>query len=136
MSIFTPTEIEYLQNQPLGRLATVNAAGKPQIAPVGFHYNPELEVIEIGGRTMSKSKKFRNTLKNPNVSFVVDDVLPPWHPRGVEIRGTAQALPTGGKALFGSRYDADDALLRITPVQIISWGLENDTYTALNRKVK
>ncbi|MDR3576261.1 MAG: PPOX class F420-dependent oxidoreductase [Anaerolineaceae bacterium] len=135
MSVFTPQEIEYLQSQRLGRLATVNSKGKPQIAPVGFHYNQELDVIEIGGRFMSKSQKFRNVLKNPNVSIVVDDVLPPWRPRGVEIRGTAQTLPTGGKALFGSRYEADDAIIRISPVQIIGWGLETDSNVPMNRKV-
>jgi pyridoxamine 5'-phosphate oxidase family protein len=75
-------------------------------------------------------------LKNPNVSIVVDDVLPPWRPRGVEIRGTSQTLPTGGKALFGPQYDADNALIRITPVQIIGRGLEDDARTAFNRKVK
>jgi pyridoxamine 5'-phosphate oxidase family protein len=136
MSVFTAKEIEYFQSQRLGRLATINPAGKPQIAPVGFHYIPELDVIDIGGRNMSKSQKFRNVLKNPNVSIVVDDVLPPWRPRGVEIRGTAQTLPTGGKALFGKQYDADDALIRITPVQIIGWGLEDGAPKALNRKVK
>ena len=136
MSVFTPKEIEYLQSQRLGRLATVTPQGNPQIAPVGFHYNAELDVIEIGGKFMSKSKKFRNVLNNPNVAFVVDDVLPPWRPRGVEIRGTAQTFPTGGKALFDSRYNADDALIRITPIQIIGWGLETDAGVLLNRKVK
>ncbi len=135
MSVFTPKEIEYLQSQRLGRLATINSQGKPQIAPVGFHYIPELDVIDVGGRFMSKSKKFRNVLKNPNVSIVVDDLLPPWRPRGVEIRGTAQTLPTGGKALFGPQYDADDAMIRITPMQIIGWGLEEGAYAPLNRKV-
>jgi pyridoxamine 5'-phosphate oxidase family protein len=135
MSVFTPKEIEYLQSQRLGRLATINSEGKPQIAPVGFRYNPELDTIDIGGRAMSKSKKFRNILANPVVSFVVDDVLPPWQPRGVEIRGTAEALPSGGKALFGDRYEADDGLIRITPAQIIGWGIDNQAYRPFNRKV-
>src|SRR6266496_3864255 len=124
MSIFTDKEIEYLLSQRLGRLATIRPDGTPQIAPVGFRYNTELDVIEIGGRFMSQSKKFRNILQNPNVAFVIDDVLPPWQPRFVEIRGTAQPLPTGGKALFGANYEADDAIIQITPRQIISWGLE------------
>ena len=135
MSVFTDKEIEYLQSQRLGRLATINPTGKPQNAPVGFKYNAELDTIDIGGRYMSKSKKFRNLHKNPNVAFVVDDVQPPWSPRGVEIRGTAEALPTGGKAFFGDRYDADDGLIRITPTQIIGWGLETEAYQAMNRKV-
>src|SRR5436853_3221363 len=98
MSVFTDKEIEYLLSQRLGRLATVRPDCAPQIAPVGFHYNPELDVIDIGGKYMSRSKKFRNVLENPNVSLVIDDVLPPWQPRGVEVRGTAETLPTGGNA--------------------------------------
>ncbi len=135
MSNFTPKEIEYLSTQRLGRLATVNPDGKPQIAPVGFRYNPELDVIEIGGRAVSKTKKFRNIQTNKNVAFVIDDVQPPWRPRGIEIRGTAQALTTGGKAVFGGRYEADDALIRITPDQIIGWGLEEGQGEAFNRKI-
>ena len=136
MSVFTEKEIEYIRSQRLGRLATIRPDGTPQIAPVGFHYNAELDVIEIGGRYMSQSKKFRNVQQNPNVAFVIDDVLPPWQPRFVEIRGTAQALPTGGKALFGANYEADDAIIRITPGQIISLGLEEGTGWANNRKVE
>jgi pyridoxamine 5'-phosphate oxidase family protein len=135
MSVFTAKEIEYITSQRLGRLATVSPDGKPQIAPVGFRYNPELDVIEIGGRAVSKTKKFHNIQTNPYVAFVIDDVLPPWRPRGVEIRGTAETLPTGGKAVFGQRYEADDALIRIKPEQIIGWGLEEGARQANNRKV-
>lgn len=135
MSVFSSEELDYLLSQKLGRLATVNPQGQPQNAPVGFRYNPELEVIEIGGRYMSTSKKFRNILENPNVAFVVDDILPPWTPRAVEIRGTAEALPTGGKDFFGPNYEADEGLIRIKPVQIISWGLDGNSYKSFNRKV-
>ncbi len=137
MSVFTDNEIAYLLSQRLGRLATVRPDGRPQIAPVGFRYNAELDVIDIGGRFLSQTKKFRNIQSNPHVSLVVDDVLPPWQPRGVEIRGTAQTLSTGGKALFGSaNYAVDDAMIRITPVQIIGWGLDKEAGWSLNRVVK
>jgi pyridoxamine 5'-phosphate oxidase family protein len=135
MSVFTPEEIEYMHGQRLGRLATVNPQGQPQNSPVGFRYNPELDVIEIGGRFMSRSKKYRNLAKNPYVAFVIDDVLPPWKPRAVEIRGVAEALPTGGKGFFGPDYQADEGLIRIKPVQIISWGLDGNAYKQSNRKV-
>ncbi len=135
MSAFTSKEIEYISKQPLGRLATINPEGKPQIAPVGFRYNPDLDAIEIGGLDETRTKKYSNIQKNPNVAFVIDDVLPPWRPRGVEIRGTAQALATGGKAAFGSRYEAGEAMIRIIPDQIISWGFEEGQTKPLSRKV-
>ena len=36
----TSAEIDYLQDQPLGRLATLQPDGSPQVKPVGFRYNP------------------------------------------------------------------------------------------------
>jgi pyridoxamine 5'-phosphate oxidase family protein len=136
MSIFTEKEIEYLLSQRLGRLATIRPDGTPQIAPVGFRYNAELEVIDIGGRYLSQSKKFRNILENPHVSLVIDDVLPPWQPRGVEIRGIAHTEPSRGNALFGANYPVDEAIIRITPVQIIGWGLDPEAGWSLNRRVE
>ncbi len=67
---------------------------------------------------------------------MIDDVLPPWRPRRIETRGTAETLPTGGKAAFGHLYEADDALIRIKPEQIIGWGLEEGARQANNRKVR
>lgn len=125
MSRFSESELEYLKTQRLGRLATVSPAGQPQNSPVAFRYNAELDAIDIGGRFMSKSKKYRNILKNGLVAFVVDDVLPPWKPRAVEIRGTAEAIATGGKEIFGQSYEADPAIIRIRPTRIISWGVES-----------
>ena len=136
MSVFTDKEIEYLFSQRLGRLATVRPDCTPQIAPVGFRYNAELDVIDIGGRYLSQTRKFRNILENPHVSLVIDDVLPPWQPRGVEIRGRAHTLPTGGNALFGANYPVDEAIIRITPVQIIGWGLDPEAGWSLNRRVE
>jgi pyridoxamine 5'-phosphate oxidase family protein len=133
MSVFTLEEIEYLASQRLGRLATINPAGSPQNAPVGFHYNADLDTIDIGGRDMLHTQKYRNILKNPNVAFVVDDVLPPWRPRGVEIRGTAQVIPTGGKKEFNDHFG--EAMIRITPIQVIGWSLYGESRPRFNRKV-
>src|SRR5258708_34422816 len=77
MSAFTDKEIEYLLSQRLGRLATVRPDGKPQVAPVGFRYNAELDVINVAGRYPSQTKKFPKSLKNPHVSPVIADELPP-----------------------------------------------------------
>lgn len=41
MNRFTSAEIAYLQNQRLGRMATVNEKGDLHVVPVGFRYNPE-----------------------------------------------------------------------------------------------
>jgi len=137
MSNFTEQELEYLKSQRLGRLATVNPKGEPQNAPVAFRYNPEFDAIDIGGRFMTQSKKYRNVLNNNHVAFVVDDIaqVQPWKVRGVEIRGTAVSVPEGAKEIFGETYDADPTIIRITPTQIIGWGIEGEAYQQNNRKV-
>src|SRR2546430_580741 len=85
LSKFTEGELAYMQTQRLGRLATVNKRGEPQVAAVGFRYNPELDTIDIGGRDMENSQKFRNIAQNGLVSLLIDDVLPPWQTRSLEI---------------------------------------------------
>jgi len=123
MSNFTPVEIEYLNSQRLGRLATVNQAAEPHVVPVTFRYNPELGTIDIGGHNIGSSKKFRDVAQNANVAFVVDDVLPPWQPRSIEVRGCAEALPEGGQTVSPG---FDPEMIRIFPKRVISWGLSTD----------
>lgn len=135
MSHFSNAEIEYMQGQRLGRLATVNSAGEPHVVPVSFRHNKELDVIDIGGHGMSRSKKFRDILHNPNVAFVIDDVLPPWKPRFLEIRGQAEQVFEGGES-FGTGFAPE--MIRITPRRIISGGIEPDArpYAPSSRKVE
>ena len=92
MSPFTDKEIEYLRGQRLGRMATTGSHGAPHIVPVGFRLDPGAETIQIGGRGMSKSKKWRDLQVNPKIAFVVDDLasIDPWTPRGIVIRGSAE----------------------------------------------
>ena len=123
MSVFSDAEIAYLKSQRLGRLATVGPNGQPHVVPVGFRYNPEPDTIDIGGHGFAERKKFRDVQHNPKVAFVVDDLAStsPWRPRGIEIRGTAEVLTTGGEKI-GPGFDAE--LFRIRPKRIVSWGLE------------
>ena len=133
MSNFTTAEIEYFKGQRLGRLATVNAAGEPHVVPVGFRYNPETDTIDIGGRNMPPTKKYRDAAHGGMAAFVVDDVQPPWQPRGIEVRGQAETLPTGGKEIMES---FGPEIIRIYPRRIISWGLEGTAYQSNSRSVE
>ena len=132
MSIFTDKEIEYLQKQSLGRLATVGKNGDPHVVPLSFRYNEDLETIDIGGHNLGRSKKFRDVGSTGKAALVVDDVLPPWRPRGVEIRGRAEALGAGGRAV---NEDFDEELIRIHPEHIIGWGLDSDAFAPNSRPV-
>jgi pyridoxamine 5'-phosphate oxidase family protein len=120
MSAFTTAEIEYLASQRLGRLATVGPDGAPHVMPVGFRYRAETDTIDIGGHHLGRTKKWRDIGRDPRVAFVVDDVLPPWRPRLIEIRGVAARLDSGGSGL-GRGFAAE--LIRITPTRVVTYGI-------------
>lgn len=114
MSHFTDAELGYLTTERrLARLATVGADGTPHVAPVGWSLSADHEVIEVGGHSMEQSKKFRDVKRNGRAAIVIDDVLPPWRPRGIEIRGRAEAII------------GPEPRIRIYPERIIGWGLED-----------
>jgi pyridoxamine 5'-phosphate oxidase family protein len=135
MSKFTPEEIEYLRSQRLGRLATVNEKGDPHVVPVGFRYNPERDTIDIGGHNIVPTRKYREAVRHGRVAFVVDDVLPPWQARGIEVRGRVEGLPEGGKEIM---QDFSPEILRITPTYIVSWGINDPNFrtSSTARKVE
>ncbi|MGE5223020.1 MAG: PPOX class F420-dependent oxidoreductase [Omnitrophica WOR_2 bacterium] len=123
MSRFTTQEIEYLQSQRLGRMATIDQKGDLHVVPVGFRYNPQEDTIDIGGHNIAGTKKYRDALRHGRIAFVVDDVLPPWKPRFVEIRGTVAAFTEGGKEINqGFRPE----ILRLTPTYIVSIGVNDE----------
>jgi pyridoxamine 5'-phosphate oxidase family protein len=135
MSAFTASEISYLNSQRLGRLATVGADGQPHVVPVGFRYNPDEDAIEIGGHSgFARRKKYRDVSHNPRVAFVVDDVVSvnPWRVRGLEIRGHAEVLATGGEALAPG---LDPEMFRIRARRVVSWGIDSDMVSLRARSV-
>jgi pyridoxamine 5'-phosphate oxidase family protein len=122
MSVFSPKELEYLADRRLGRLATIDANGLPHVVPLGWSYNPALGTIDVTGRDFARTKKFRNVRTNPKVALVIDDVLPPWQPRCVMVRGEAEALDEAA----GADGEHLGAIIRISPTQVLSWGLDGD----------
>ncbi len=114
MSVFTEVELRYLRGgRQLGRLATVGGDGMPHVVPVGWIYNAARETIDIGGSGLARTKKFRDVARNGRAAIVIDDLesIDPWRPRGVEVRGRAEAIPL------------PTPLIRIHPERIVTWGL-------------
>jgi pyridoxamine 5'-phosphate oxidase family protein len=119
MSVFTQSELRYLRGggaPRLARLATVGEDGTPHVVPVGFRYNPEHDTIEIRGRDFARTKKYRDVERTGRAAVVVDDLASadPWRPRGIEVRGRAEAV------------DGPSPMIRIHPERIVPWGLEPD----------
>lgn len=80
--------------------------------PVGWRLHRNDEMISITGIRPETTKKFRDIARTYSAAIVIDDVLPPWQPRGIEIRGRAEAL-TGSEPLIGLHSE-----------RIIAWGLD------------
>ncbi|ONI81602.1 pyridoxamine 5'-phosphate oxidase [Actinosynnema sp. ALI-1.44] len=134
---FTEIELDYLASQPLGRLATAHPTGSLQVKPVVYRYNTRTGTIDIGGRRMAASQKFRNVTANGRVGFVVDDVVSPetWQVRCVEIRGHAEAITEPvDSAWEGADVGYDGAIIRVHPRRVISFGIENVNPAAAGKR--
>jgi pyridoxamine 5'-phosphate oxidase family protein len=122
MSVFTDKELEYMRGRApggtgaplLARIATVSGDGNPHVVPVGFRHDPESDSIDIGGRNLVMTKKYRDVAKSRRAAVVIDDLAStdPWRPRGIEVRGRAEAI------------DGERPVIRIHPERIVPWGLE------------
>jgi pyridoxamine 5'-phosphate oxidase family protein len=114
VSVFTAAELEYMRGgSQLGRIATVGADGTPHVVPVGWIYNAARDTIDVGGRELQRTKKFRDVARTGRVAIVIDDVesADPWRPRGIEVRGRGEAIPL------------PTPLIRVHPERIVTWGL-------------
>jgi len=116
MSVFTEAELAYLRSERrLARIATVAADGTPHVTPVGWSLADGDTVVEVGGIALESTKKFRDVRRGGRAAIVIDDIasVDPWHVRGVEICGRAEALAEPGRSV-----------IRIHPRRVLSWGLD------------
>lgn len=112
---FTDLEHDYLTGESrLGRLATVGRDGTPHVVPVGWSLDTDEGTIHVGGYHLETTKKFRDAARTGRATLLVDDVLPPWQPRGVEVRARAEA-----------RTEPEPVIV-LHPTRIISWGIHSD----------
>ena len=127
--MFTEKEIDYLQNQPLARIATVSTTMQPDAAPVSFRFDGQR--FFITGFDVTRTFKYKNVLAgNHQVALVVDDLAStdPWVPRGIKVHGTAEIVEMKGRPV-----------LVIRPQRHWSWGIESEAFIdgkPVSRKVK
>src|SRR4051812_9433964 len=96
MSVFSQEELRYLLSEPrLARLATVGPDGTPHVAPVGWSYNRDQDSIDIGGKRLEATKKYRDVARSGRAAVVIDDVLPPGSPAGS--KSAAEPKPSRGR---------------------------------------
>lgn len=114
MSAFTRHELEFRGGGReaggqgnLARIATVGKDGTPHVVPVGmWTHNAAEDTIDVRGRALEKTKKFRDVAGSGRAAIVIDDMvkLDPsgreaaggWdsRPRAVEVRGRGRLSPS------------------------------------------
>jgi pyridoxamine 5'-phosphate oxidase family protein len=140
MSTFTDAEIEFLNSQRLGRLATVGADGTPHVMPVAVFYDPEAEALVIGANAdfgeavMVKSKKFRDAQRRPKVAVVIDAPAP----RILEVRGDAETHLDGGEDVgrrLGAPFRFCQQWIRVRPRRIVTVGVNDPQFGSSARDI-
>ena len=138
--MFRDQERHYLESARIGRLATVDADGRPHVVPVCFAVADDRIVTPIDEKPQRVApddlRRIRNIGENPRVALLVDHYTEDWAQLGwVQVRGTA-ALHTAGddrhslevRALERkydqyAEHDLDERpLIRIDPGSVRSWG--------------
>jgi len=108
---FTEDEVDFLTQSRLARVATASRDGQPHVVPVVYEFDGL--AFYFAGWNLERSLKFRNILENDKVAMVIDDVVTvcPWRPRGLEVRGVAEAGKEGGHPY-----------VKVMPLAKRSWG--------------
>lgn len=143
--MFDPDERAYLAAARVGRLATADGEGRPNVVPVCFALvetrdhgtaivTPIDEKPKVG--PSSALRRSRDIHENPYVSLVVDEYTETWDDLGwVQIRGQAAHLVPGDTHHDGAidalraKYDQYEShaleehpIIRLTPGSVVSWG--------------
>ena len=110
-------EHRFLANPPraLGRVATVGADGVPHVVPSSWSFNAALATVDVTGRDVHTTKKFRDVARSGTAAIVIDGIAPGegWRPWAIEIAGRAEAVA------------GPPSLIRIHLDRVRSWGLES-----------
>ena len=135
----TPAEVDvFLAEERVCRLASLDAGGAPDVAPLWFVWDGRALWIN----SLVRSQRWANVLRDPRVAVVIDAGVDYAELRGVELHGKAE--PVGDvprssepdavldpvEAAFALKYrpdrggfepDGRHAWLRLVPAQITSW---------------
>jgi pyridoxamine 5'-phosphate oxidase family protein len=123
VSVFTEKELAKLRGARLARIATVGPDGQPHVVPLTYTLTEAEDAIDVGGFGFGSSKKWRDAVRNPKVTFLLDE-SGGGTAYGIEVRCTAEVHETGGERI-NPRFDGfDPQFLRLRPHRIVSWGVE------------
>jgi uncharacterized pyridoxamine 5'-phosphate oxidase family protein len=97
--------LAYLRSQRLGVLGTVASSDEPQAALVGYAVTPDFELLFD---TLRTTRKYRNIIGNPRVSFTIGNTAGSGDERTAQYEGVAEEL-------------VGETLVRLQPVYFAAW---------------
>jgi PPOX class probable F420-dependent enzyme len=133
-------ERKYVASARVGRLATVDAEGRPHAIPICYSLVEGRIVSPLDekpqGVEATKLRRVRNIRQNPRVTLVVDHYTEEWTDLGwVQIRGTAAVVDPDESGhdeavtALQEKYDQYEAhaldrrpVIRLDPGTVRSWG--------------
>lgn len=143
----SPEQTQLLSEAPVGRLATASATGAPHVIPVCFASDGHYIYSVLDGKpkraALTRLRRVRNLLDNPQVALLVDHYEADWSRLWyLLITGAAELLGEDGEdedkegqereeaiGLLRQKYpqyrdmDIDgNPVIRITPQRVVSWG--------------
>jgi general stress protein 26 len=127
---FSSEEERFLEENELGRLATICPDGMPHVVPVCYVYRSG----SLWVATDYDTRKYRNIMSNAKVAFLVDVGFD--SNRGMLIQGNAKIYARGPVfqeiyAIFHKKFnwvradpwkEGEVPFIRIEPVQKACWG--------------
>ena len=139
MSGLTPQESDVIKCRRVAHMATADAQGAPQLIPICFAYDGEhfYSVLDRKPKRtpLTRLKRVRNILSNPNVALVLDHYEEEWSSLWyVLVTGTAQLIHGGDEHrravdLLKEKYQQYremgidcNPVIKVTPSRITSWG--------------
>lgn len=144
MPAFTEQQLNFLQIQRVGRLATADRAGAPHVVPVCYACDGAQVYIALDAKPKRvaplRLKRIGNIMENPQVALVVDRYSDDWSELAyLLIHGRASLLPPDDPAhgtaigLLRARYPQylampieQQPVIAIAPTSLVEWGRLED----------
>ena len=139
MEALSPEQLDFVNTERAGRLATANANGEPHVIPVCYACNGSSFYIALDAKPKRVAprqlKRIRNILENPQVALVIDRYSDDWSRLAyLLVRGTAELIPPDEDehkraiALLRERYAQYQAMaideqpvIAIRPASVVAW---------------
>ncbi len=135
MPLFSKQQVEFLEKQPVARLATFLAYEPPHLVPVCYAFDGENFYIGTG----ISSRKVKNLRADSRAALLIDTYVEEWGQlKSILVQGEAEILETGvefekAREMLHKKYpqyasmpitEGEDVIIKIVPKKVTVRGLK------------